>query len=204
VDRRARYLDAALALFLEHGYHGVSMDQLVAACGGSKATLYRYFPSKTALFEAIIDDVANRTAPPEHADDLAAMSVGDGLRLLGRATAAAALDLRTIVMLRLAVGEQARFPELGQSLYEHGPARTYARLRAFLTAKQASGEVRIDDLQVAAEQFLGGIIGHQQLRLTLGLDHPGSAAMEARVEAAVTTFLAAYGNGAPRRRSRRA
>ena len=75
-------------------------------------------------------------------------------------------------MLRLALGEQARFPELARTLFEHGPRRTYARLREFLAAKVAAGQIDVPDLQIAAEQFLGGIIGHQQLRLALGLRPP--------------------------------
>ncbi len=61
MDRRTHYLGCALELFSAHGYHGVSMDQLVAAAGGSKATLYRYFASKEELFAAIIDDLTTRT-----------------------------------------------------------------------------------------------------------------------------------------------
>ena len=46
MDRRANYVEVALRLFAEHGYHGVTMDEVVAEAGGSKATLYRYFASK--------------------------------------------------------------------------------------------------------------------------------------------------------------
>ena len=189
--RRARYLDIALRLFLQHGFNGVSMDQLVAEAGGSKATLYRYFPSKEALFEAIIDEVA-APAVNDDGEDWDGVGLEDGLLNIGRATAAAALDPRTILLLRLAIGEHARFPDLAKTLFEHGAARTYARLRRFLAARRAAGDIDVDDLQIAAEQFLGGIIGHQQLRASLGLPPPSRKDIEARVHAAVRTFTAAY------------
>ncbi len=56
----------------------------------------------------------------------------------------------------------------------------------------STGELAVDDLQIAAEQFLGGIVGHQQLRRALGQDPPDDAAIAARVDAAVTTFLTVH------------
>lgn len=192
MDRRARYLDIALRLFLDHGFNGVSMDELVAEAGGSKATLYRYFDSKEALFEAIIDDIAAPAVGAEEPEDWSGVSIEEGLRQLVRSTAKAALDERTILMLRLALGEHARFPQLGRTLFDHGPARTYRHLRFFLASKVDAGEIEVDDLQIAAEQLLGGVIGHQQLRMALGLRPPRPKELDARIEAAVTSFLASH------------
>jgi TetR/AcrR family transcriptional repressor of mexJK operon len=191
-ERRARYLDVALHLFLQHGFNGVSTDQLATAAGGSKATLYRYFPSKEALFEAIIDDIAAPALATEGDGTWNDVDLEDGLRRIGRATADAALDPRTISLMRLAVGEHARFPQLAATLFEHGPSRTYSRLRGFLSAKVEAGEIAVDDLQIAAEQFLGGIIGHQQLRAALGLPPPSRKDIDARIGAAVETFTTVH------------
>ena len=46
---------AAERLFSEHGYHGVSMDQIAAASGISKPMLYEYFGSKEGLFLACVE-----------------------------------------------------------------------------------------------------------------------------------------------------
>lgn len=191
MDRRQQYLDTALALFAAHGFHGVSMDQLVAASGGSKATLYRYFASKEELFEAIIADLSEATVE-RSGDELDALSVEEGLRTIGHTTAQAALSEEATVLFRLATGEYNRFPQLAHVLYERGPSVSYARLRAFLAARVANGELAVDDLQIAAEQFLGGIVGHQQLRRTLGQGPADPPAIAARVEAAITTFLTVH------------
>ena len=194
MDRRARYLDTALRLFLEHGFNGVSMDQLVAESGGSKATLYRYFNSKESLFEAIIDDIASRVSD-DGTEDWSGVAVENGLRLLVRSTAEAALDERTIALMRLALGEYARFPQLAETLFERGPGRTYARLKSFLAAKVVAGAIVVDDLQIAAEQLLGGVIGHQQMRMALGAPRPRPAEIEARIDVAVRTFLTCHVQG---------
>lgn len=55
-----------------------------------------------------------------------------------------------------------------------------------------AGEIAVVDLQIAAEQFLGGIIGHQQLRAALGQPPPSRRDIDARVEAAIQSFTTAH------------
>lgn len=192
MDRRSNYLDVALDLFVERGYHGVSVDEVVARAGGSKATLYRYFPSKRDLFDGIIDDLSSVTLPADDGVDIAGKSLADALADLGRRVAAAALSERAIVLLRLAIGESQRFPELGRVLYERGPAVSYERLRHLIRVRTKAGELRVPDVEVAIEQFISGIVGHQQLRMVLGIDTPTAKEIDARVDGAVTSFVANY------------
>ena len=48
--RRGSLLDAATAIFARRGFEAPTMDELAAACGRDRRTLYRYFPSKEDLF----------------------------------------------------------------------------------------------------------------------------------------------------------
>lgn len=192
MDRRAHYLDTALRLFAEHGYHGVSVDEVVAEAGGSKATLYRYFSSKHDLFEAIIEELGAATMPPDGDVELADVPLDRALHALGTRVAAAALSERAVTLLRLAVGEAQRFPELGRVLFERGPGVSYDRFRQLVSARAAAGEVRVTDLDIAAEQFIGGIVGHQQLRMALGVSTPTTAEIDDRVRSAVENFLATH------------
>jgi AcrR family transcriptional regulator len=52
--RRPLVLDAALHLFVEHGYRGTSMDAIATAAGVTKPVLYDCYPSKEALFAALL------------------------------------------------------------------------------------------------------------------------------------------------------
>jgi AcrR family transcriptional regulator len=66
-SERARnaILDAATALMLQHGLADVSMDAVAARAGVSKATIYRWWPTKEALaLDALFHEW--ETAPPEH------------------------------------------------------------------------------------------------------------------------------------------
>lgn len=53
-EREQQMLDVAEEVFAEHGYHGVSMDEIAERCGVSKPMLYEYFGSKDGLLRAAI------------------------------------------------------------------------------------------------------------------------------------------------------
>ncbi|MGZ3329359.1 MAG: TetR/AcrR family transcriptional regulator, partial [Xanthobacteraceae bacterium] len=48
--KRASIVGGAKDVFLRHGFEGASMDEIAAAAGVSKMTVYRYFRSKEQLF----------------------------------------------------------------------------------------------------------------------------------------------------------
>jgi AcrR family transcriptional regulator len=53
--RRAELLDRASALFVQHGYDNVSLNDLIAAAGVSKGAFYHWFPSKDELITALAE-----------------------------------------------------------------------------------------------------------------------------------------------------
>src|SRR5580704_8492027 len=57
---RRRLLQAAIRLFSSQGYHGVSVDQIVAAARVNKRMVYHYFGSKEAIYQAALVEVYNR------------------------------------------------------------------------------------------------------------------------------------------------
>jgi AcrR family transcriptional regulator len=56
--RRQRLLDAALQVFTEHGYSDTAVDEIARASDTSKGGLYFHFPSKQALFLALLDEAS--------------------------------------------------------------------------------------------------------------------------------------------------
>ncbi len=57
---RTRILDAAQAEFMEHGFASASTNRILARFGGSKPTMFRHFPTKRAMFEAVVTRIASR------------------------------------------------------------------------------------------------------------------------------------------------
>jgi AcrR family transcriptional regulator len=53
-ERRTGILDAALAVFSQHGYHSASIDDIAREAGVSKALIYEHFASKQELYADLI------------------------------------------------------------------------------------------------------------------------------------------------------
>ncbi|MBV8928610.1 MAG: TetR/AcrR family transcriptional regulator [Mycobacteriaceae bacterium] len=56
--RRAEMLDRAMALFIQHGYDNVSLNDVIANARVSKGAFYHWFPSKDALIAALAEHSA--------------------------------------------------------------------------------------------------------------------------------------------------
>jgi AcrR family transcriptional regulator len=62
-ERQEAILKAACGVFVRDGFHSASMKDICAAAGMSPGSVYRYYPSKDALIEALIEaDQARWTA----------------------------------------------------------------------------------------------------------------------------------------------
>lgn len=196
-SRADRYLDAAMSLFAEHGYVGTTMDMLVAEVGGSKATLYKYFPTKEALVTGLMDRVAAAVNPI--ADHTAStLSLTEELTRMGTAALRGVTSPQGVAVLRICLGEYGRFPQLARTVWDHGPSITYANFFAFVNERQRRGELTVEDPQLAAEHFLASIVGHIQLKVAFGItDPPDDTEINRRVQAAIATFLARYATDPP-------
>jgi AcrR family transcriptional regulator len=111
--RQADILDAALAEFSEHGFEGARVEDIARHARVSKGTVYLYYPTKQALFEALVRrDIAPRV-------ELAAVFLKgyDGplepalLRIADMAAAAIEAG-RLPIYPKLLIAEAGRFPEL--------------------------------------------------------------------------------------------
>jgi AcrR family transcriptional regulator len=55
---RDRLVQAAMDVFAARGYHGTTVDDIVAASATSKGAFYHYFPSKQGIFLHLLDRLA--------------------------------------------------------------------------------------------------------------------------------------------------
>jgi AcrR family transcriptional regulator len=152
-SKRRQILDGARRVFMDLGFDGASMGEIARAAGVSKGTLYVYFADKSRLFEAIVEqevleqgEIAFNFDP---ARDVAITLREFGcayIELLCRHGGGSAI--RTV----MAIAE--RMPEVGRRYYERVLDKGINRLAAYLDAHVASGELAIEDLQLAASQFM--------------------------------------------------
>lgn len=192
VRKRAEILAAATEVFLEQGYSAASMDLIARRAKVSKVTVYAHFSSKTALFGAIIKELAGRLTRDIERLALDKLPPEQALREVGRAYLELALAPSSLALHRLIVGEAARNPALGRLIFTSGPRSIIDTLGRYLKGRQ---ELRIADPNLAAEQFLGMVLGHQQLGLLLAA-RPASGThrnIHERVTHAVKLFLRGCG-----------
>lgn len=142
--RRAAVLDAAESLFVEHGFHAVSVDDLGSAAGISGPGLYRHFASKDAVLMAVLDRIWERLAPAVAEAEAQAEAHAEA----EATTPAAALECLLTAHLELALERPAALELLLRELV-HLPAayRELARHnhRRYVDAwSRAIGAVRPD------------------------------------------------------------
>lgn len=190
-DKREAILAAAADLFMRDGYNA-SLDAVAAQAGVSKQTVYNHFGNKEALFQAIVSGITdeltlslNNLSPGRAPTEVLLQLARQVLRL---ALMPAMLDLH-----RTVIGEAQRFPELARQTYMAGPQGVVDRLAAYLAAESRQGRLRVGNPTLAAEQFLGMVVGHFQLRALLGIeDRPDPGLIEENVRTSVEIFLRAH------------
>ncbi len=193
-DKAESILAAAWQSFLARGFGAVSMDAIAREAGASKATVYAYFASKEELFGAVIAREGERYFRGFSAGELDPCAVEASLAEIARRFLDLVLSPEAIAINRIIISEASRFPQLGEVFWRAGPERTRVQIEAFLSRAVAAGTLAIADTRVAAEQFVallrGDIHQRQLLRLDDGVD---AAELTAPTEAAVATFLKAFG-----------
>lgn len=179
--------------FFRDGYGGTTMSSIAAAVGGSKTTLWSYFPNKQDLFAAVIDDLVDRYGEALRIPLSADGDVAETLKSLARSLMTTLFRPQIISLHRMVTGEAGRFPELGAVLFERGPARGHARVSAWLAQLMETGLLRKADALIAAKQFVALCqAGQFQQHLIGALAKVDKAALDKEIDVAVETFLRAY------------
>jgi len=195
--KKGRKFDQVIAgartVLLRDGFEGASVDDIAREAAVSKATLYSYFPDKRVLFLEIAALETRRQADAfeERIDDTHPPEVV--LPTAGRKILDFLLSDFGIAVFRIAVAEGERFPEIGHKFYDSGPRLVKDRLSQYLASWVAQGALTIDDVELAAEQFVELCkVRLIPKRLFQGPSAPDSAERDRIVESAVALFLACY------------
>ncbi|WP_235041961.1 TetR/AcrR family transcriptional regulator [Vreelandella profundi] len=191
VARRERLLDAARDVFLEQGYAGASVNEVVARAGGSLATLYKQFGNKEGLFMAAMErHIATAWTVLEEGrrDQQAPEQV---LYELGRRMLMLVFDAGVIRLVRGLAFEAERAPELGEMFLTRGPDHTRQALANYLRDQVESGRLALEEPREAAGIFMGMLLGEWHIDALLGRElRFDEAKCNARARRCVEIFLA--------------
>ncbi|WP_067831551.1 TetR/AcrR family transcriptional regulator [Actinomadura kijaniata] len=205
IDKRRAILDAAFTVFSRAGYGQACVKEIAAEAGVAKPTVYNHLTDKATLFREAMAAAAESAL----AADLAALEplhepvggTGDGVggdvpaaltrvarELLRRHATAEAWALR-----RLLHAELTQFPDLLDTVRGDGTRRLGEALADRFARLMLAGRLRAADPAVAAEQFLALLDGPLEARSAMGTRRLRKADLDALADAAVETFLRAFG-----------
>ena len=192
-EKRQAILDVAAATFGELGFARTSMAEICTRLGGSKATLYNYFPSKEALFLEVMFQAHEsdflhtmQSLQGGHSDVARALRTF-GCQLLGLLYAPNVIAVRRLLV---AEGDRA---QIGQRCFDHGPRRSNACVAAFLSQAMEQGLLRTACTTLAT-RHLHALLEAELLPRFLFQHEPLPTAQEitACCDRAVAAFMQLY------------
>lgn len=183
-----RLLEVALQEFLDKGYGGASLSQIVKSAAISKTTLYSRYGSKEALFRAIMHRQVERLGAVATLTSSLPMDLSRGLMAYANRTLAISLEGDLLAVNRLIYGEAHRFPELASAAAERTQVGIGQIAWFIQQCAHASGR-HCADPQSAAEAFILLLRGwHANAMLADRVISSGER--EAWVERIVPAFVA--------------
>jgi len=193
-EKREAILAVAAEVFREVGFSGASMSEICTRVGGSKATLYNYFPSKEELFfEVMFRSTEAEFEATHRALDPSTDDVAASLRRFGEQLVALLYSEKVLSVRRLIIAESGR-SHLGHLCYARGPERSQAMMAEFLASAMDKGKLRPADPRVAT-LHLRALLEAELLDCVLfHIDRPEEAgSITSIVSRAIDVFMIAYG-----------
>ncbi|MEP7155095.1 MAG: TetR/AcrR family transcriptional regulator [Betaproteobacteria bacterium] len=192
-NRCQRFVEVAQELFLERGFAGTSVNEIVRRAGGSLATLYAEYGTKDELFEAVMNRRAaamftniihSKTRIPDISGELLA---------LAKRMQAHMLSEDALAVYRLAVHEGPKFPSVRRTVLANGLKAFLQRLSDYFAELSSSGRIQVAEPAIAAELFLTLVQGQLRTIAAFGDGERLSRKWRAEhVQRAVDAFLCVY------------
>ncbi len=180
--RHRQILDTAIDVFAKFGFRGTTTKQIAKAAGVSEATIFLHFPSKEALYRAILEEVLQSQQPlTELLDGAVDTPLAEVLE--GLATAFTQRSRKDSALVRLALFSALERHTLGRRMASQHIGGPVQRLTRVLERAQARGEMRADLDAGAAARALDSVLVHQVLlREVLGQDHVSAGDMRCYID----------------------
>ena len=169
-DTKRKILDKALELFSTQGYDAVSVGQIAKAVGIKAPSLYNHFPSKQAIFDAIVESTAAQYEADTGKIDIHVQDVKQDISVFTEITEEALFEkVRQIFeyslhnepisrFRRMMTIEQFRSSELA-ALYSRRYVDRMMEYHAnIFRALIAAGEIQKEDPEVLAMMYVSPVL----------------------------------------------
>lgn len=193
--KREQIIDGAKAVFMKLGFDAASMNDITREAGVSKGTIYVYFQNKEHLFTAMVARERERITTRMRDILEGSEEVEDGLYHFGMSFAAHITSPQVINAMRTVIGVADRMPSLCRHFFNSPSVNVRTVLDDFIKRHVALGNLRAEDTDLAARQFIDMTSGtFFKFRLFGDIDDvPPRAELDHVVRGAIRVFMAAYG-----------
>jgi len=167
-SRPSEIIEAAFDLFAEKGFSATKMDEISRKAGISKGSLYNYFKSKEAIFEAVVtEDIIPIIDQVEEAIAASEENPEETIRCLINGLIAHTQGTRLEIIPKLIVSESGNFPDLTK-FYVDQVIKRVRNIVESVIQKGVEQKAFIDcDPRVTARLLLAPIIQAQLWNFTL-------------------------------------
>jgi AcrR family transcriptional regulator len=192
-EKRSEIIRAAAELFDELGYDRCSMATLCDKLGGSKATLYGYFPSKEELLRAVLDFQVATDADRIMRDFPASDDLRESLVLLGTAYLNKRMSPLPVMNIRM-IATQPAGSTMGKEFYENIIRPAFHRLKDKFAELIEQGKLKPSDPEVMMLHWKGLCDwDFFEQRLLGAIDGPDPKLVKKAATLAADAFLKLYG-----------
>lgn len=193
--KREQIIDGAKCVFMKLGFDAASMNDITREAGVSKGTIYVYFQNKEDLFGAIVARERERITLRMRDILAGSEEVEDGLYRFGMGFATHITSPQVIGAMRTVIGVVDRLPSICQHFFNSPSQNVRTVLEDFLKRHVALGNLKVEDTDLAARQFIDMASGSFfKFRLFGDLDDvPPFSELDRVVTGAMRVFMAAYG-----------
>src|SRR2546426_9661510 len=160
-ERQASIIAAAASLFAQKGFNGTTTREIAKTAGISEALLFRYFPTKRALYAAILaarSQLSQLMASIEEAadkrEDVRVFTLIASFRIHRGADPS---------LLRLLLFSALEGHELSDMFFRNRHRVFYEFLAGYIARRTREGKFRKVDPLLAAQSFVGMIVYHRLL-----------------------------------------
>lgn len=191
-ERMRKVLEAAAQQFLEQGFERTSMESVARASGVSKMTIYSYFPTKDALFGAVIGQRTDGVFDLEGGEELDPNDPRQSLSIIGSRFLALMRADDVLGRHRVLYASAGQQEQACTAFWLQGPLKLIGQARDYLDSAVAAGTLTPHDTGVSADQFLSLFLGGAHIKAMLGLGKPTAEEDARLVNLNVEMFLRAY------------
>ncbi len=187
--RHGELLDAALDLFLEHGFELTTIEMIAARINMTKRTIYARYADKASLFLGAVQRAVERQIVPRSVlEDLDQGDLAETLASIARLRIGQVMTPNGLRLQRIINTESYRFPEIFTANFEQSALPVMNFVAGLLDRAVAAGQIGPTDSGLAASAFMSMVISGQVRAIVSGR-LPTEAEMDRKIYFTVHLLL---------------